>query len=318
MKKIRLALLSGGVSTEREVSLNSGDQVFEALDKEKYDIKRYDPKFDLAKLVTDAPDIDAALIILHGPFGEDGTVQGLLDLLNIPYQGAGVLGSSVAMNKLLSKRLYRQAGIPTPDYISICTHAPQPDPQKVAAIGFPLVVKPVCAGSSVGMSIVKDKKDLPAAIEKGFQNDDTLILEQYIKGLELTCGVLGNQDIEALPVIEIIPGEGYEFFDYQAKYMAGATNEICPARIDDQTTQKVHQLAIEAHRALFLSGYSRTDMLLKEGRLYVLETNTIPGMTATSLYPQSAAKAGYEFGALMDKLIELAIEENQRTNLRRA
>jgi len=318
MKRIRLALLSGGISTEREVSLNSGDQVFEALDKAKYDIKRYDPKFDLAKLVTDAPDIDAALIILHGPFGEDGTVQGLLDLLNIPYQGAGVLGSAVAMNKLIAKRLYRQAGIPTPDYLSICTHAPEPDPEKLKALGLPLVVKPVCAGSSVGMSIVSDEKDLSQAIEKGFQNDDTLILEQYIKGMELTCGVLGNQDLEALPVIEIVPGNGHEFFDYQAKYVAGETNEICPGRIDEQTTRQVQKLAVEAHKALFLKGYSRTDMLLLDGELHVLETNTIPGMTATSLYPQSAAKAGYEFGVLMDKLIELAIEENKRTNLRRA
>ena len=318
MKKIRLALLSGGVSTEREVSLNSGNQVFEALDKEKYDIKRYDPKFDLAKLVTDAPDIDAALIILHGPFGEDGTVQGLLDLLNIPYQGAGVLGSAVAMNKLIAKKLYRQAGIPTPDYLSICAHAPVPDPDRLKALGLPIVVKPVCAGSSVGMSIVSDENDLSHAIDKGFQNDDTLILEQYIKGTELTCGVLGNQDLEALPVIEIIPGDGHEFFDYHAKYVAGATNEICPARIDEHTTRQVQNLAIEAHRALCLKGYSRTDMLLLDGELHVLETNTIPGMTATSLYPQSAAKAGYEFGVLMDKLIELAIEENKRTNLRRA
>nr|WP_319493443.1 D-alanine--D-alanine ligase [uncultured Desulfobacter sp.] len=318
MKKIRLALLSGGVSTEREVSLNSGDQVFEALDKEKYDIKRYDPKFDLAKLVTDAPDIDAALIILHGPFGEDGTVQGLLDLLNIPYQGAGVLGSAVAMNKLIAKRLYSQAGIPTPDYLSICTHNPVPDPDKLKALGLPIVVKPVCAGSSVGMSIVYDEKNLPQAIKKGFENDDALILEKYIKGIELTCGVLGNQDPEALPVIEIVPGEGHEFFDYHAKYTAGATHEICPARIDEKTTRKVQELAVQAHNALFLKGYSRTDMLLLDGELHVLETNTIPGMTATSLYPQSATKAGYEFGALMDKLIELAIEENKRTNLRRA
>ncbi|MCG8552156.1 MAG: D-alanine--D-alanine ligase, partial [Desulfobacterales bacterium] len=256
MKKIRLALLSGGVSTEREVSLNSGDQVFEALDKTKYDIKRYDPKFDLARLVTDAPDIDAALIILHGPFGEDGTVQGLLDLLNIPYQGAGVLGSAVAMNKLIAKRLYCQAGIPTPDYLSICTHAPVPNPEKLKALGLPIVVKPVCAGSSVGMSIVSDGKDLSQAIQKGFQNDDALILEKYIKGTELTCGVLGNQSPEALPVIEIVPGDGHEFFDYQAKYVAGETNEICPARIDEHTTRQVQKLAVEAHKALFLKGYS--------------------------------------------------------------
>jgi len=318
MKKIRLALLSGGVSTEREVSLNSGNQVFEALDKKKYDIKRYDPKFDLAKLVTDAPDIDAALIILHGPFGEDGTVQGLLDLLNIPYQGAGVLGSAAAMNKLMAKRLYRQAGIPTPDYICVSIHAPVPDPDRLKSLGLPIVVKPACAGSSVGMSIVSDEKDLPQAIEKGFQNDDTLILEQYIKGMELTCAVLGNQDLEALPVIEIVPGDGHDFFDYQAKYVAGETNEICPARIDEQTTRQAQQLAVQAHTALFLKGYSRTDMLLMDGELHVLETNTIPGMTATSLFPQSAAKAGYEFGVLMDKLIELAIEENKKNNLRRA
>jgi len=318
MEKIRLALLSGGVSTEREVSLNSGAQVFEVLDKNKYEIKRYDPRSDLAKLVTDAPDIDAALIILHGPFGEDGTVQGLLDLLNIPYQGAGVLGSAAAMNKLMAKRLYHQAGIPTPGYVSLFAHAPVPDPEKVKAIGFPLVVKPACAGSSVGMSIVLDEKDLPRAIEKGFQNDDTLILEQYIKGTELTCGVLGNQDLEALPVIEIVPGDGHEFFDYQAKYVAGETDEICPARIDEQTTRQAQALAVKAHRSLFIKGYSRTDMLLRNGELHVLETNTIPGMTATSLFPQSAAQAGYEFGALMDKLIELAIEENKRTNLRRA
>ncbi len=317
MNKIRLALLSGGVSSEREVSLNSGNQVFEALDKEKYDIKRYDPKFDLAKLVTDAPEIDAALIILHGPFGEDGTVQGLLDLLNIPYQGAGVLGSSVAMNKLTSKRLYAQAGIPTPAYLTISVHDPDPDQEKLNAIGLPIVVKPACAGSSVGMSIVSDAQALPDAIQKGFENDDTLILEQYIKGVELTCGVLGNQDLEALPVIEIVPGDGHEFFDYEAKYVAGETNEICPARIDEATTQQVQKLAIEAHRALFLKGYSRTDMLFKDGELTVLETNTIPGMTATSLFPQSAAVGGYKFGALMDRLIELAIEENKRTNLRR-
>ncbi len=318
MEKIRLALLSGGVSTEREVSLNSGNQVFEALDKKKYDIQRYDPKFDLAKLVTDAPDIDAALVILHGPFGEDGTVQGLLDLLNIPYQGAGVLGSAVAMNKLIAKRLYHQAGIPTPDYISISTHTPEPDPDRLKALGLPIVVKPVCAGSSMGMSIVSNATDLPQAIDIGFQHDDTLILEQYIKGTELTCAVLGNETLEALPVIEIVPGDGHEFFDYQAKYVAGETHEICPARIDEHTTQQVQQLAVEAHRALFLKGYSRTDMLLLDGELHVLESNTIPGMTATSLYPQSAAKAGYEFGVLMDKLIELAIEENKRTNLRRA
>ena len=318
MKKIRLALLSGGVSTEREVSLNSGQQVFDALDKDKYDITRYDPKFDLLKLVTDAPEIDAALIILHGPFGEDGTVQGLLDLLDIPYQGAGVLGSAAAMNKLTAKQLYDRSKIPTPGYLAFDFTDDISIPEVVDTLDLPIVVKPACAGSSVGMTIVKTAEALEPAIKMGFDHDDTIILERYINGVELTCGVLGNQDTEALPVIEIIPGDNHEYFDYEAKYVAGETEEICPARIDDDLTQKVQELATRAHKALFLKGYSRTDMILKDGELFVLETNTIPGMTATSLYPQSAQVGGYSFSALLDKLIELAIEENKRTNLRRA
>ena len=317
MEKIRLALLSGGVSSEREVSLNSGNQVYEALDKDRYNIKRYDPKTDLPRLVQDAADIDAALIILHGPFGEDGTVQGLLDLLDIPYQGAGVLGSAAAMNKLTAKRLYEGAKIPTPGYLSYDIHDEISVPHAVETLGLPIVVKPACAGSSVGMTIVRAEADLAAAIKTGFEHDDTLILERYVKGTELTCGVLGNQDLEALPVIEIIPGDNHEYFDYQAKYVAGETEEICPARIDDDITRKVQDLAVRAHRALFLKGYSRTDMILRDGELHVLETNTIPGMTATSLYPQSAQAGGYSFSALLDKLVELAIEEHKRTNLRR-
>ncbi len=318
MGKIRLALLSGGISSEREVSLNSGSQVYEALDKEKYDITRYDPKTDLGKLVNDASQIDAALIILHGPFGEDGTVQGLLDLLDIPYQGAGVLGSAAAMNKLTAKRLYRGAGIPTPDFCAFSLQDKVDTNEVVRDIGLPLVVKPANAGSSVGMTIVKDPGDLDSAVKLGFENDDTIILEAYVKGIELTCGVLGNDDLEALPIIEIVPGKGHEFFDYKAKYVAGETEEICPARVDEAITRQAMELAIQSHRALFLKGYSRTDMILKDNELTVLETNTIPGMTATSLFPQSASVAGYSFSQLLDKLIDLAIEEHKRTNLRRA
>ena len=318
MGKIRLALLSGGVSSEREVSLNSGKQVLEALDKDKYDITRYDPKTDLKQLVTDADSIDAALIILHGPFGEDGTVQGLLDLLDIPYQGAGVLGSSVAMNKLTAKQLYDNAEVPTPSYLAFSMNEKINTSRVVERLNLPLVIKPACAGSSVGMTIVKDETNLEDAFKLGFQHDDTIIVEKYIKGVELTCGVLGNDDLEALPVIEIIPGEGHEFFDFNAKYVAGETNEICPARIDDNTTKKVQQLAKKAHQALFLKGYSRTDFILCNSELQVLETNTIPGMTATSLYPQSAKVGGYSFTALLDKLIELAIQEHKKQKLRRS
>jgi len=318
MEKIRLALLSGGVSSERQVSLNSGKQVFEALDKDKYDITLYDPKTDLKQLVIDADKIDAALIILHGPFGEDGTVQGLLDLLDIPYQGAGVLGSAIAMNKLVAKRLYDGAGVPTPSYLSFSMTDTIDTLKVINELDLPLVVKPACAGSSVGMTIVKEEKDLQDAINLSFQHDDTLIIEKYIKGIELTCGVLGNEELEALPVIEIIPGEGHEFFDYNAKYIAGETQEICPARIDDTITKKVQELSVKAHQALFLKGYSRTDMILYGQNLSVLETNTIPGMTATSLFPQSAEVAGYSFTELLDKLISLSIKEHKKQKLRRS
>ncbi|MBU1343221.1 MAG: D-alanine--D-alanine ligase [Proteobacteria bacterium] len=318
MEKIRLALLSGGVSSEREVSLNSGKQVFNALDKDKYDITQYDPKFDLKQLVIDSDKIDAALIILHGPFGEDGTVQGLLDLLDIPYQGAGVLGSAMAMNKLVAKRLYEGARVPTPSYLSFSMHEKIEPAEIVEVLDLPVVVKPACAGSSVGMTIVKTAKDLEDAIKLGFAHDDCIIIEKYIKGIELTCGVLGNETLEALPVIEIIPGEGHEFFDYTAKYVAGETHEICPARIDEATTKKVQQLAVKAHQALFLKGYSRTDLILSNTDVWVLETNTIPGMTATSLFPQSAQVAGYSFTQLLDQLIQLAIKEHSKQKLRRA
>jgi len=318
MEKIRLALLSGGVSSEREVSLNSGKQVFDALDKNKYDITLYDPKTGLKQLVIDADKIDAALIILHGPFGEDGTVQGLLDLLDIPYQGAGVLGSAMAMNKLVAKQLYEGAKIPTPAYLSFSMKDIIEPLKIVDALGLPLVVKPACAGSSVGMTIVKAAENLEDAIKSAFEHDDTLIIETYIKGIELTCGVLGNDELEALPVIEIIPGEAHEFFDYTAKYTVGATREICPARIDEHITKKVQELAVKAHQALFLKGYSRTDMILYNQKLTVLETNTIPGMTATSLFPQSAAVAGYSFTRLLDKLIQLSIQEHTKQKLRRS
>lgn len=318
MQKIRLALLSGGVSSEREVSLNSGKQVFEALDKDKYDIRQYDPKTDLEQLVKDAQDIDAALIILHGPFGEDGTIQGLLDLLDIPYQGAGVLGSAMAMNKLLAKRLYQGAGIPTPDFLSFSLKDPADVDHIISHLGLPVVVKPACAGSSQGMTLVKTREALPPAIQLAFDHDDCIIIETYLKGLELTCGVLGNDEIEALPVIEIIPGQNHEFFDYTAKYTAGETTEICPARIEDHIRDQVQQLAIQAHNALFLKGYSRTDFILYGNQLTVLETNTIPGMTATSLYPQSAREAGYTFTELLDRLIQLSIQEHEKNNLRRS
>ena len=309
MEKLTLALLSGGISSEREVSLNSGEQVYEALDKDKYDIRRYDPKTDLPRLIQDASQIDAALIILHGPFGEDGTVQGLLDLLDIPYQGSGVLGSSLAMNKAATKQIYEKAGIPVPPYVVYERHDTVDGDACADKFGLPLVVKPVVGGSSVGMSIVRSVADLPDALQKAFEWDSAVMIEAFIEGTELTGGVMGNNELEAFPIIEIIPDKAHEFFDYEAKYTAGVTQEICPARIDEELTRQAQSLARQSHQALFCRGYSRTDMILKDGDLYVLETNTIPGMTATSLLPQAAQVAGYTFTQLLDRLIELGMEK---------
>jgi len=308
MKKKTVALLSGGISSEREVSLNSGNQVYEALDKTKYEILRYDPATDIGRLVGDADKIDVALIILHGPFGEDGTIQGLLDLLNIPYQGSGVLGSALAMNKLAAKQLYEKAGLPIPPYIAVAPLDGLNAKDIGKRLGWPLVVKPVQAGSSIGMSIVKKESELQPALDSAFSQDNCVLLEAYVKGIELTCGVIGNDTLEALPLIEIIPGENHGFFDYSAKYTTGATQEICPARISEILTEKAQSLAKAAHTALFCRGYSRTDMILKEDEIYILETNTIPGMTRTSLLPQAAAKAGLSFAELLDRLIELGLE----------
>jgi len=309
MKKLTVALLSGGISSEREISLKSGDQVYEALAKEKYTIIRYDPKTDLARLVSDAPQIDVALIILHGPYGEDGTIQGLLDLLKIPYQGSGVLGSAIAMDKVISKQLYEVSGLQVPAYSAV-KRSDVFNPEDFAEqIGMPLVVKPVNAGSSVGITIVGSMADIKDAVESAFDHDETILIEAFIPGIELTAGVIGNKVLTALPIIEIIPDKAHAFFDYEAKYTAGATQEICPARIDNALTEKAKTYAKIAHQALSCRGYSRTDMILNNEELYVLETNTIPGMTATSLFPQAAEVAGISFPKMLDKLIELGIEE---------
>jgi D-alanine-D-alanine ligase len=316
MQKKTIALISGGISSEREVSLNSGKQVYDALDKSKYEILRYDPKADIPRLVADAGKIDCALIILHGPYGEDGTVQGLLDLLDVPYQGAGVLGSAVAMNKLLSKHLYQMAGLAVPPY-ALARRGEAVDVDRIVKqLGLPVVVKPVETGSSVGMSIVRDASSLSAAVETALAFGATAMIEAFVTGTEITCGVLGNQNPEALPLIEIIPGDGYEFFDYEAKYQPGATEEICPARIDEQLTRKAQACAITAHQALYCQGYSRTDMILDDGTFYILETNTIPGMTATSLFPQSAKAAGISFSQLLDRLIDLGMAARRRQTTR--
>ena len=309
MKKLTLALIAGGKSAEREVSIKSGQQVFTALNKDKYDIRRYDPLTDLAKLVQDAPALDAALIIMHGRGGEDGSVQGLLDLLEIPYQGSGILGSALGMNKELSKLLYRQAGLKVARAFFF-NRAEAPTPKELAdRLGLPVVIKPVTEGSSIGVTIAPTLADLEKGLAEAFTFDSRVLVEEYLKGTEITGGVLGNNELKALPLVEIIPSSSYTFFDYEAKYQPGASEEICPARLDAELTRKAQQSALTAHRALQCRGYSRTDMIVKDREVYVLETNTIPGMTATSLFPQGAQAMGLEFPDLLDTLIYLALEK---------
>ncbi|NLX18888.1 MAG: D-alanine--D-alanine ligase [Desulfobulbus sp.] len=308
MAQIRLALIAGGTSAEREVSLRGAAGVEKALDPGKYRVVRYDPATDLARIAQDAASIDVAFLLLHGVNGEDGTIQGFLDLLGIPYQGAGVLGSALAMDKNLAKILYRLNGLPVAPWIML-EPGDLDDPGRIiAGVGFPCVVKPVRQGSSVGMSIVRDAEKLPAALQLALRHDNEVMVEKYIKGRELTVGVLGTTDVQALPLVEIIPSAQYEFFDYEAKYKPGASEEICPADVSDLVRQKAQDYAVRAHQVLRLRCYSRTDMILADDELYLLETNTIPGMTPTSLLPQAAAAAGYSFSALLDRLIEFALE----------
>jgi len=310
MGKLRVALISGGRSAEREVSVNSAKQVYQTLDKEKYDIRQYDPRDDLAKLLADAREIDVALIILHGRLGEDGTIQGMLELLDIPYHGSGVLGSALGMNKIIAKRLYEHAGLPVARWLVLEGDEPNPASLVEKTLGFPAVVKPEQEGSTIGITIVGKPEELGPALELARRYDRLVLVEEFLKGVEITGAVLGNRNPQALPLVEIIPGDKYGFFTYEAKYTPGATREICPARLSEALTRKAQEYAVRAHQALKCRGYSRTDMIACDDEVYILETNTIPGMTATSLFPQAAAAAGISFSELLDRLIELALEKD--------
>ena len=308
-QKLRIALIAGGVSGEREVSLSGAAGVSEALDPEKFIVNRYDPATDLARLAADAPQLDFAFILLHGLYGEDGTMQGFLDLLGVPYQGSGVLGSAIAMDKNLAKELYQLNGLPVVDWQLIGTGDEINAEDLVARFGLPVVIKPVREGSSLGLTLAQTREQLMAGIEKAQSHGSRIMIEKYISGSELTVAVLGNNELQPLPVIEIVPGKEFAFFDYDAKYKAGASEEICPARISDELTVQVQKYGVAAHKALRLRGYSRTDIMLsKEGSLYLLETNTIPGMTPTSLLPQAAAEHGLAFPEFLEKLIELGMQ----------
>ena len=306
-KGLKIALLAGGTSSEREVSLKGAEAVKKAFKKLGHKFEFFDPAKDLPILAQKVKEFDCAFLVMHGPGGEDGTLQGFLDSINLPYQGAGVLGSALAMHKGLSKEIYKNAGLKVPEGKVFFRDENFENIKKYAEkLGYPLVVKPATQGSSIGLSIVKKEEELKPACQKAFEIDNEILLEEYLKGREITVGVLENKP---LPVVEIIP-KFSEIFDYKTKYTPGFAEEICPANLPQEITEKAQKYALKAHKALRLRHYSRTDMIVVENEVYVLETNTIPGMTETSLLPLSARVAGYSFEELIQKLLELVLKEN--------
>ncbi len=301
----RVALLCGGDSPEREVSLKGGAAVKKALLSLGHEVVVFDPPRDLPRLAERAAEFDAAFLVLHGPGGEDGTIQGFLDALKLPYQGAGVLGSALAIHKGLSRLLYQVAGLPVPPGGVFSERDREEIPGFCEKLGYPVVVKPASQGSSLGLSVVKEPENLSPALSRAFTLDREVVVEKFLSGREITVGVLGD---EALPVVEIIP-RASDHFDYRTKYTPGAAQEICPAEIPEDLARKAQEYALRAHEALKLRHYSRTDMIIHEGEIYLLETNTIPGMTETSLLPLSARAAGLSFEKLVERLLLMALKE---------
>jgi len=301
MKKLKIALLMGGWSAERAVSLASGREVLRVLKEDPcYEVKVYDPKDGLKKLLAHQKEIDLVLPILHGPYGEDGTIQGFLELLQIPYAFSGVLASALAMDKYRSRQIFQAVGLPVPRYLVLKRGKTLKKPAQ-----YPVVVKPNRQGSSIGVSICQDFAQFQKAVKEAFRYDEIVLVEEYIPGKEITVAVL---DERALPVIEIVPKK--TFFDFQAKY-DGTTEEIVPARLSLALTKKAQEYALKAHLALGCRGLSRTDMILsqKNHQFYLLELNTIPGLTKESLVPKAAKAAGLDFKALILEIIKLALKE---------
>jgi D-alanine-D-alanine ligase len=333
MAKLRIAVLMGGTSAERDVSLASGIRITEALRKAGHDVVAVDTvngvltSGDEQKLLAGGvvktappdtkslvrmnaamqgtlkalPQADVLFLALHGGQGEDGTLQALLDLTGVPYTGSGHLASALAMDKDLSKHLFRAHGVTTADWLM----APVTADEVQAALGFPVIVKPSKQGSTVGLSIVKKPEDLQPAIEAALEHDDEVMIEQFIAGRELTVGILGDA---VLPVGEIISKN--EIYDYEAKYTPGMAVEEFPAKLSEAETKAVQELAKKAFDALKLRGYARIDFRMSEsGTFYCLEANTLPGMTQTSLIPQAAAAAGISFPDLCDRIVQIALEK---------
>lgn len=305
---IRVALLAGGTSGEREISLASGKGAGEALREAGFSVDEFDPasKDDLKALIDGAYDV--AFLCLHGKGGEDGQLQGFLETIGLPYTGPGVWSSATAMNKAKSKLFYERAGIPTAPFIYLKKGEDYHVEEIAAMMDGSCVVKPATEGSALGIYIVEGADEIAHAIDEVFKIDDLVVVEKFIAGTEITVAVLGNEDAQALPIIEIVPRG--EFYDFDSKYAPGGSQHICPARLDEKTTAQIQAQAVAAHHALECSGVSRSDFILDEnGVAWILETNTIPGMTATSLLPDAGRAAGIDFPELCTRLIEYALAQ---------
>jgi D-alanine-D-alanine ligase len=254
--------------------------------------------------------VDVAFLALHGRFGEDGTMQGTLDLLGVPYVGSGTLASALAMDKVMAKKVLAADGVPVPRGLALdraaFEAAPEAESSRAAAAFLPAVTKPARQGSSIGMSLVENVAEMRGALEKAFAHDARVLVEERLFGTELTVGVLGNAKVYALPVVEIVSKK--KFFDYEAKYDPELSDEICPARISEEAAARAQELALRAHRSLGCRGLSRVDMILTAAGPVVLEVNTMPGMTINSLLPKAAKAAGIAFPELLDRLVRLALE----------
>ncbi len=313
MSKLRVAVLYGGRSGEHEVSLNSAESIIKAMDPAKYDVQRiliskeghWQPRV-ISPEPGGNPDIDVVFPVLHGTFGEDGTVQGLLELADLPYVGAGVLASSVSMDKEIMKRLCAASGLPVAEYFVVRRHHAGTHTH----FPLPIFVKPANLGSSVGISKVKSHSELEPAIKLAAEFDRKVIVERGIVGREFECSVLGNEDPRASVPCEILPSR--DFYDYEDKYLLNKAQTIVPADLTPEQTHEIQRLAVACYQAVECEGMARVDFLLETatGRFFINEINTIPGFTSISMYPKMWEASGLAYSDLIDRLIQLAIERH--------
>lgn len=302
LRKLKIAVLYGGVSSEREVSLRTGSAVLTALTRCGYNAVGIDADRDLIGKIV-AAGAEVVFIALHGRHGEDGTVQGLLEILGLPYTGSGVLASSMAMDKVTTKRLFLQQGIPTPDFC-VYQQGDNIDSFTAQIKHWPVIAKPVHEGSTIGVTIAHNAEELAAGLQAGLAYDRTILVEEFIQGDEATVSVLNGV---ALPVIQVVPKSG--FYDFSSKYTAGQTEYLLPAPFSQEIYAELQESAVAAVAILDCLGAARADFMIKNGKIYCLEVNTIPGMTETSLLPKAAAQAGIDFDELVQRILESAATE---------